>query len=151
MRTMIFSLLILLASFPADAHQAEIGDLVIYHPWSRASAGAAKTGAVFMKIENKSGTADRLIAASSPVADKVEFHTHIVENGVAKMRPVAAIDLPPGATTELKPGGLHVMLIGLRQQLKEYDSFPLTLTFEQAGQLEAEVLVEEAGAEEPAH
>jgi hypothetical protein len=104
-----------------------------------------------MKIENHGHEDDKLVSAASDVAEMVQLHEHVMEDDVAKMREVAAIDVPMHGTAELKPGGYHIMLMGLKEPLVEYGSFHLTLTFEKAGSIEVEVQVEEAGATEPTH
>lgn len=121
----------------------------IDHAWARATPGAARTGAVYFRIE--SPTADRLISLASPVASKAELHTHTEQNGVMQMREVTGgLAVPAGQELELKPGGLlHVMLIELNQKLKAGDSFQLTLTFEKAGTREVTVRVERLGAMGP--
>ncbi len=123
---------------------AQTGTIEIDHPWARASAG--KTGAAYLVIVNKGAADDRLVSATTPVAQKAEPHMTTDDNGVMKMRPVDGIDIKAGATAELKPGGLHLMLMGLKAPLKAGQSFPLTLTFEKAGAIDATVVVEKAGA-----
>ncbi|MFN3076562.1 MAG: copper chaperone PCu(A)C [Alphaproteobacteria bacterium] len=129
----------------ASAGNVTAGDLVIGPSWARATPGAAANGAAFLTIADKGKTADKLIRAASPVAGTVELHTHVHEGGVMKMRPVPGIDIAPGATVEMKPGGLHVMLIGLKAPLKEGETFPLALTFEKAGEVRVEVMVKGIG------
>jgi hypothetical protein len=126
----------------ASAHEYKIGDLTIQHPWARASIGAAKAGAAYFVIVNEGTEPDRLIATATPVAKRAQLHTHLIEDGVAKMRPVEAVEVAPGAPTVLQPGGLHVMLMGLTAPLEEGGRFPLTLTFERAGTLEVEVYID---------
>lgn len=109
-------------------------------PWVRPTAPGAKVGGAFMTLHGGK-EADRLLAGSSPAAGVVELHTHLMEGGVAKMRQIPAIDVPAGGTVELKPGGLHIMLINLKAPLKAGDSIPLTLRFEKAGQIEIKVPV----------
>lgn len=128
-------------SATALAHDYSLGSLAIAHPWAKASAGMAANGAAFLKISN-SGQADRLISAQTPAADRAELHTHSMEGGVMKMRQVEAIDVPASGAVALEPGGLHVMLFGLKAPLKEKDRMPLTLTFEKAGSITVEVQVE---------
>lgn len=135
-----------LITVPAFAEDFKSGSLVIDHPWARATAVTAKNGAVFMKIDNKGSGGDKLISASGQVADMIQLHTNIDDNGVMKMREVKAIDVGPGKSVELKPGGYHVMLIGLKAPLKEGDSFPLKLMFEKAGAVEVTVKIDKAGA-----
>lgn len=133
----------------AWAHDYKLGDLTIDHPWARASVAA--NGAAYMTI-NTSGTApDQLIGASSPVAAAVELHTHIIEGDVMRMRPVKAIDINVGESAVLKPGGLHVMLIGLKAPLTQGETFPLTLTFAKAGTTTVDVAVQTPGAGVPEH
>ena len=151
MKMFLAALLLIALSAPASAHQVKVGGLLIVHPWSRATPGQAPNGAVFMKIENQGQADDKLLSASSDVAAMVGIHEHVMEGDVAKMRPVDFVPLPAQSTTELKPGGYHVMLMGLKEPLVEYGSFHLTLTFEKAGSIEVEVQVEEAGAAEPTH
>jgi copper(I)-binding protein len=127
----------------AIAHDYKAGDLVIDHPWARATAPQQANGAAYLTVTNDGGAADRLIEAQSPVAGRVELHTHEVDSeGVMRMREVDGIDLPAGETIALRPGGLHVMLIGLGDRLVEGEAFALTLVFEQAGPVEVEVQVE---------
>lgn len=129
----------------AAAHEFKLGALSIDHPWARASAGPARNSAAFMTIHNTGG-ADRLIAAAGDVSDRVELHTHMMEGDVMKMRQVEAVDVPAEGMAALQPGGFHVMLIGLKNPLKEGDRFPLTLTFEKAGDVTVEVAVEAIGS-----
>src|SRR5690606_2912305 len=104
---------LLFAAAPgASAHDFTLGALKIDHPWARASAGPARNGAAFFAVEN-SGPADRLVAASGDVAQRVELHTHRMEGNVMQMRQVEAVEVPAGGTAILQPGGFHVMLIGL--------------------------------------
>lgn len=123
----------LAATAPALAQSSANKSIVVSEVWARASAGAAKIGAAYAKIANQGEGADRLVSASSPVAGAVELHTMVMEGDVMKMRAVPSIDVAPGTTVELKPGGLHIMLIDLTAPLKEGTSFPLTVTFEKGG------------------
>lgn len=129
---------------PAAAHEFKLGDLHVDHPWARASIGAAKAGAAYVTITNHGSETDRLVAAATPVARNASLHSHLMEDGVMKMRPVEAIEVAPGEPAVLQPGGLHIMLMGLNAPLEEGGSFPLTLTFEKAGSIEVEVQVEKA-------
>jgi periplasmic copper chaperone A len=133
----------LLSLAPLTA-QGQTTSIQVDHVWARASTG--QTGAVYMTIANKGPADDRLVSAATPVAGQVQLHTEINDNGIMKMRPVPGIDVKSGGQTTLGPGGFHVMLIGLKQPLKEGESFPLTLTFENAGKLDVSVKVEKAGS-----
>lgn len=114
--------------------------------WARASAGPARAGAAFMTIVNTGTEDDRVVAASAPVSVVTELHTHIKEGEVMRMRQVPDIAVPAGETVMLQPGGLHVMFMQLAEPLKEGDTFPVTLTFEKAGDKTIEVTVKGAGA-----
>lgn len=138
-------------SAPVSAHGYEQNGISVEHPWSRPTAPGASMGAVYFVLEASGPEADRLIAAETPVAKRVEFHVHVMEDGVARMRPIEAVEVTPGSPTIAQPGGLHLMLIGLKQPLAEEETFPLTLTFEKAGRIEIEVYVEQKGATEPSH
>ena len=116
----------------------------VSHPWARASAGNARNGAVFLTVTG-AGTADKLVAASTPVSETAELHETIDDKGIMKMRPLAALALEPGKAVTLAPGGPHVMLMGLKAPLKQGDTFPLTLRFARAGPVTVTVTVEAIG------
>jgi copper(I)-binding protein len=137
----------LLAAAPAFAQAPAIQ---VDHPWARATAPNAKAGGAFMTLTD-SGAPDRLVSAATPVAGMAEVHRTVEENGVMKMLPVDGIDLAPGQPVTLAPGGYHVMLMGLKQQLKQGDSFPLTLTFAKAAPMTVMVMVEAPGASGASH
>ncbi len=134
-----------LLAAPALAHGFKAGAIEIEHPWARATAADAANGAAYMVLNNEGKEADRLVSATSPTAERVEMHTHIDEGGVMKMRQINAVELAPDATVKLAPGGLHVMLIGLKAPLVKGKAIPLTLTFEKAGTVTVEVSVQGAG------
>ena len=131
----------------AGAAVAQTGQLEISGAWARATPGKAENGAAYLTIQ--SPTADRLVSASSPVAKKAELHTMSMQGMVMKMRPLAGLDIPAGEPVTLKPGGDHIMLLGLNQPLREGQTFPLTLTFEKAGARPVTVTVEKPGATAP--
>src|SRR5712691_3184152 len=91
---------------------------------------------------------DRLLGATTSVADKVQFHKDMEENGVSRMRQLQTVELGRGTTTVFKPGVMHVMLVGLKQPLKEGQTFALALEFEKAGKVEVTVPVAKIGAME---
>ncbi len=132
----------------AAAADYTLGDLTIHKPWARASIGQAQAGAAYLTVMNKGSLPDRLIAAEGTVANRVELHTHMMDGGVMRMRPVKAIEVAPGEPAVLKPGGLHVMLMGLKAPLVKGESFPLTLVFEKAGRIEVDVPICEGTAME---
>ena len=134
-------------SAPAFAEDVQLGSLTISGAFARASAGMAKAGGGFMMIMNK-GDADKLIAASAEISEKTELHTHIMDGDVMRMRAVEHIDVPAKGHVELKPGGYHVMFIGLKHPLEEGQSVPVELSFEKAGKVTVDVKVGPVGAME---
>lgn len=151
LRNALFALLAALflipaTTLPSHAEEVTAGPLTIAEPWARASAGRARAGAAFMTIANAGTEADRLVAAAAAVSEVVELHTHVKDGDVMRMRQVEAIDVPAGETTALQPGGLHVMFIGLHDPLEEGETFPVTLTFEHAGDVTVTVTVKGVGA-----
>ncbi|MBO6782833.1 MAG: copper chaperone PCu(A)C [Alphaproteobacteria bacterium] len=140
------ALLATLAATPATGHEEKTGSFTISHPWARATASSQTAGAVFMEIHNHGDTDDRLVGAASPDAERVEIHGHLRDGDVMRMRRVDGIEVPAGGTAVLAPGGFHVMLMGLKSPLFEDTLTELTLTFEKAGDIEIEVVVEAAGA-----
>jgi periplasmic copper chaperone A len=131
----------------ASAAVAQPGQLEVHNAWARATPGKAETGAAYVTIQ--SPTADRLVSVFSPVAKKAELHTMAMAGTVMQMRPAAGIDIPAGHPVTLKPGGEHIMLLGLDHPLREGQTFPLTLSFEKAGAREVTVAVEKPGAAGP--
>ena len=97
-------------------------------PWVRGTVAQQKATGMFAQVTSASG--GRIVAASSPVAGVVEIHEMAMEGSVMKMRAIAGLDLPPGKAVELKPGGYHVMLMDLKQQLKPGETVPVTLVVE---------------------
>ncbi|CAK0764602.1 periplasmic copper chaperone A [Azospirillaceae bacterium] len=142
-----FVMLISLA-FLADsvsAQEAKVGAIVIKNPWSRETAASMSTAVAYMILQNEGKDADRLLSGATPVADRVEIHTHVDDNGVMKMRQIPNVELAPGSVTTFAPGGLHVMLFGVKAPLKKGVNFPLTLTFEKAGAVTLDVAVQGGG------
>jgi len=131
----------------AGAAVAQTGQVELKDAWARATPGKAENGAAYLTIVSPG--ADRLVSVSTPVAKKAELHTMTTEGGVMKMRPLAGVDVPAGQPVTLKPGGAHIMLMGLNQPLQAGQSFPLTLSFEKAGQREVTVAIEKPGAMGP--
>lgn len=119
------------------------GDMRVTDAWSRATPPGAHMGAAYFVLTNR-GAPDRLLSASAPVSERTELHITTKEDGLMKMRRVEAVELKHGEAVHFMPGGRHVMFIGLKQPLREGDTFPLTLTFEKAGSLEVTVHVRSA-------
>lgn len=132
---------------PLAAHDFRAGDLVIDHPWTRAVGAAAPTAAGYMIIRNTGAAPDRLVAAETPRAARVELHEMSVTDGIMRMRPIAGgIALPPGGEVRLAPGGLHLMLIGPQGGFEQGARVPVTLVFERAGRVAVELAVDAPGA-----
>lgn len=133
------------------AHDYKIGPIEIGNPWSRATPASARAAAGYLVLTNKGTTADRLVSAGSSAADRVEIHEMRMDANVMRMRELArGITIEPGATVELKPGGLHIMLIELKTPLVKDQMVPVTLVFEKAGRIQVEFQVEALGAPAPA-
>lgn len=111
------------------------GGLQITAPYVRAVPPGQPNSAAFMELTNRSDADRALVAAASDAAAVVELHTHRMEDGMMVMRQVAQIDLPAGVPVVLAPGGLHVMLIGLKQQLQPGDAVELTLVLDDGEQV----------------
>lgn len=134
-----------LLSVPTWAHEYKAGGLVVDHPMAFETAPMAMAGGGFMTITNAGPEADRLIAVRADFP-KVELHETVEKDGVSRMLPVAAIEIPAGGSAVLKPGGYHVMFIGLDgRQLKAGEKVPATLVFEKAGELPIVFNVEKRG------
>jgi len=134
----------------ARADDVKAGDLVITQAWTRATPGGAKIGGGFLTIENKGSAPDKLIGASAEVAGNVELHEMATTNGVMKMRPVeGGLAIEPGKTVKLAPGGYHLMMMDLKNPLKQGDKLPLTLQFEKAGKVAVTLDVQAIGAPAP--
>jgi hypothetical protein len=133
---------LLTPSLFASAHDYQVGELQIEHPWSRAMPPVAPTAAAYFVVHNKGSEADRLLGVQTPVAGKAELHEHVHADGVMKMQQVQDVVVPAGGEARFEPMGYHVMLFNLQQQAKDGERFPLTLTFEKAGAIEVEVAVQ---------
>jgi copper(I)-binding protein len=144
MRLLLLAAALLIAGGGAKAQSiVEVADA-----WARATPGKAENGAAYLTLQ--SPAADRLTGLSTPIAEKAELHLMTMEAGIMRMRPLAGVDLAPGQKVALKPGGTHIMLVGLKEPLRSGQSFPLTLQFEKAGASEVIVIVGKTGAMGPA-
>lgn len=129
---------------------AQVPSVEVSGAWARATTSSARVGGAFMTLKAVGG-ADRVVSASSPVAEKIELHETINDGGVMKMREIPQMVLAPGQPMVLKPGSYHIMLIGLKKPLNRGESFPLTIVFEKAAPVTATVVVQAAGASAPGH
>ena len=147
----LLGLSLMLPALLVQAHDYSVGNLHIEHPWSRAMPPVAPTAAAYFVVHNKGSDADRLLSASTPVAGKAELHEHIHADGLMKMQQVQGVEIPAGGEVKFEPMGYHVMLFNLKQQAKDGERFPLTLTFEKAGAVEVEIAVHKDAPEGSAH
>ena len=113
-----------------------VGPMVIGRAWAAETPRVAKTGAVYFTMANSGTKADYLISVTSPLAQSVALHAHRMVGNVMQMAPVLGMAIPSGQTVALKPGGRHVMLIGLTAPLKDGDKIPLTLSFKNSGSVQ---------------
>jgi len=123
-------------------HAIKHGQLSLEQAWARATPPRAKNGAAYVTITNHGAMADKLIAAATDAAAKAELHTHIMTDGVMKMRQIPSIAVPAHGSTQAKPGGDHIMLMGLKKSLKAGEEISLTLTFEHAGPITIKVPIQ---------
>ena len=117
--------------------------IVVSEAWARPTIGEGRVTAAYMTIQNLGADADMLRSASSPKAARVEIHeTKMSDEGVMKMRPVEnGLTVQPGGAVSMKPGGLHVMIMGLDGQLPKGGTLPLTLDFAKAGKVQLSVQI----------
>ena len=134
----------------ALAHGSRVGDLRLLHPYATPTLGHASTGAVYLvAIDNQGETAERLLAASTPVAERVELHRMQMDGNVMRMQAVPFVAIPSRTRLTMRQGSPddhHLMLSGLRHSLVVGDRFPLTLHFERSGAVKVEVWVQQAPA-----
>lgn len=150
MKTLFLTTSLVLAAQAALACETvTVGELSVDHAWSKVTIGADRPGVLYLEITNNGGADDALIGVSTPVAGMPMLHETVVKDGVASMPHAMSIPVPAGKTVELAPGGYHGMLMGLTAALKEGDRFPVTLTFEKAGDVTVNVDVLSLRAEGP--
>lgn len=124
-----------LLSAPLIAVSGAADEVSVVDPYVRAVPPGQPNSAAFMQLHNKSTTPHAIVKAQSPVAKIVELHTHIMEDGMMKMRQVERIEVPAQGSTTLAPGGLHVMLLGLSAELMPDQRVPVTLIFEDGSKI----------------
>ena len=150
--TVVFAALVAFASSSAFAHEYKVGALQIGHPWARATPKGAAVGGGYLKITNTGTTPDRLVSGTSAVSGRFEVHEMSMDGGVMKMRQLKdGLEIKPGETVELKPGGFHIMLLDLKEPIKPGERVKGTLVFEKAGSIDVELTVEAMGATSRAH
>jgi copper(I)-binding protein len=147
MKSVLLAVVLLALAGSAAAHDYSAGPIKIDHPWSRATPKGASVAGGYMKITNTGTTPDRLIGGSTAAAPKFEIHEMSMDGGVMKMRALPkGIEIKPGQTVELKPGGYHLMFVGITAPLEQGKRVKGTLEFEKAGKIEVEYAVEAIGS-----
>lgn len=135
-----------------SAHGVNQGDIQIQHPWVREVVMSGMNGAAYMILTNQGAEEDRLVSASVPVAAMTELHQTVERAGVMHMEHLpSGIVLPVGQTVELKPGGLHIMLMNVSRKLEEGEQIPVVLEFEKAGRVETYLAVQPLAGAIDAH
>ena len=148
---LVFAVALSICASAAIAQDYSIGTIQVGKPWSRATPKGAKVAGAYMTITNKGTAPDRLVGGSTSAASGFEVHSMVMDQGVAKMRPVdGGLEIKPGETVELKPGSFPVMLTGLKQPLEKGQKVKGTLEFEKAGKVDIEYTVEALGVSAPA-
>jgi hypothetical protein len=146
MKSILLAAILALAVNTASAHEYKAGSIEIKHPWARATPKGATVAGGYMKLINTGTTPDRLIGGTNSDSEKFEMHEMSMEGSVMKMRPLPnGIEIKPGETVELKPGGYHLMFVGLKQPFEKGKRVKGTLQFEKAGTVEVEYAVEAVG------
>ena len=144
LKASILGLSLLFSSGAALAGAAE--EVQVLDPYVRAMPPGQSVSAAFLGLSNTGQEHHALVAVETPVAMMVELHEHTMADGMMQMREVEKIDLPVGATVELKPGGLHIMLMGLKSQLMPGDQVDITLIYEDGSKATVQVPVRNIGA-----
>lgn len=136
----------------AQAHEFKVGDLVIDHPWTKATLPNQPVAGGFMTITNNGDTPDRLVSTTASFAGEVQVHQMAVENDVMKMRQLPdGLEIPAHGTVELQPGGYHLMFMELDGPVKAGEMYKATLSFENAGSVEVEFKAEDMKAQAGDH
>ena len=138
---LVMAVAVILWALPAAA-QAPQSSIKVTGAWARSTPPTAKTAAAYMTVVNAGKDNDTLLSASTPVAGMADLHRSFMDNGVMKMRPTGPVDLKPGASLKLAPGGYHLMMMDLKQPLTAGQTFPVTLVFKKAGNVTAMVKVQ---------
>ena len=143
---LLFFLMIFFA-FPATAEKQPkpvSGEIEIKGAWARASV--SKNGAAYLTIQNHGDRAHLLIGAETPLAKKVEIHTHTMDGQIMRMRKTDRVGIAPNKSIKMAPGGTHLMLLNLERKLQQGEEFPLVVKFQSIDPINIKVKVEEVGA-----
>ena len=124
-------------------------NLEIDAPWARATPPGASVAGGFASIRNRGAAPDKLVSASSPAADHVELHIMSMEGGVMRMQQVPSLEIPARGELTLRPGGAHLMFMGVKAPFKPGEKVPVKLRFEKAGEVEVQLDVGAMGGSAP--
>ncbi|MHC8289195.1 copper chaperone PCu(A)C [Pseudomonas sp. XS1P51] len=152
-KLIVLAALLLPACF-ASAHEYKAGELEIAHPWSQELPPNAPTVAAYFVIHNSGKSADRLLSVDSPIAGVAQLHEHVMQNDLMKMQQVPSVEIPAGGEVTFAPMAYHVMLLELKDRslLSDGKRFPLTMHFEQSGDVTVEVSVQKKAPDDmPVH
>jgi periplasmic copper chaperone A len=139
-----------LVAAAAQAADYDVGSMHISAPWARATPKGAASGAAYMTITNNGKTADKVSCVSSDASAECQIHSMTMDNGVMQMRPVeGGLEIKPGETVTLKPGGFHMMLLNLKHPLEQGNSLKATLKFDAAGTVDVDYPIAGIGAAAP--
>ncbi len=140
----------ILSSSAASAHDFSAGDIRIGHPWSRIAPAAAPVMGAYLTLTNAGPEADTLVGGSTPLAERIEIHQMSTEGGVARMRPLPdGLEVAPGSSVALAPGGIHLMFIKPTRPFAEGDRIEATLEFARAGSVRVEFVVQRNAEDKP--
>lgn len=149
--TRLAAALFLASTIAAHAHSFTKGDIVVGHPWTRATPEGATAGSGYLTITNTGKVSDRLMGGSFDGAEAIEIHDMTMNGDVMQMRELKeGLKIEPGASVKIAPGGLHLMFTGLKSKIDVGPDRKATLNFEKAGPLSVEFKVEAIGANESA-
>jgi copper(I)-binding protein len=133
-------------------HAAErASTIVVESAWARELPPVSPNGVAYLTLRNTGTRSDALLAVDTPVAAQAQLHVHQTVGGMMRMRRVDVVELAPGETVRMAPGGLHLMLLGLEAPLRRGARFVVTLHFREAPSLEVQVRVGEPGAGDDGH
>lgn len=141
MRRRLVLLAVLALSAWVGSALADGAPIVASDAWARPTLIGVPNGAVYLMLSNNGTASDRLVGASTPVAERAEVHQDVTQNGVTSMTPVLELALPAGSSIAIEPGRYHIMLIGVRTPLTAGQKFPMTLDFASAPPLEVSITV----------
>lgn len=138
----ILSIILLTMLWPgAQAQDISVGAITVSNSWSPALPPVVANGAAYFHLSNHEMKADHLISASTPLAERVEFHTSAKKGSMMVMEQMHTVEVPAHGNVAFQPGGMHLMLLGLQHPLVKGTNFPLTLIFKQAGPVTIKVRV----------